>query len=241
MSKKININIPNGKLFANFLNKACMGDTGAIPEVLIEFRDGFATAHCTDVSGTRFSMCTVFIGEENDVEIEICVPEVSKIIKHLSTDNQYRLIVTDTLMAVTEKGKRGAIRARLIAINECSTALSATVTEEALELDKRIHIKLNCDSMTELHEYLVNTDCVCVIFTQERGRVYAMSPEIEKLGFKTVIGRSKEEFRSLVYAKPLTKMLDVLKEAPINIYILEDHPIVLEQEGNYWGIGEIKE
>ena len=50
----------------------------------------------------------------------------------------------------------------------------------------------------------------------------------------------EDEFKVATYAKPVSCILSTLKGAPISFYLQENSEIVLEQEGNYWGIGCIE-
>jgi hypothetical protein len=240
---KKTVMIENGKRVSDFLNKVSIN--GNIPEALLTIENGYISANSVDATETMFSMCTCFLGKQKkDIgKIEIGVPQLPTIIKHLSTEDPYRLILDEeaNMISITKKGK-GALRVVLIDTDGITTALSTDINEDSLELESRVHFELSGDKLEELQDYISLTTCHCLIFEIDHGRLFAMSPETGVVQFKLFMCRTKEaDLRIASYAKTVSDTLTMLKGTPVSFYLLKDKEIIMEQEGNYWGVLPIEE
>jgi hypothetical protein len=230
--------IENGKLFSQFLTKVSMN--GQIPEALFVLDDGHLSSNSIDVTMTMFSMCTFFIGSTGD-SLEVGIPQIATLAKHMDTDDQYKITVGEDKIAVTCKGKKGALRFRTIPKDDIATVLADDINEDSLNLDDRLHFELNGDKLEELLEYVSLTACSCIIFEIIKGKLYALSPETDTIQFRLYMCKTDEDdLRVATYAKPMSCILSILKGAPTSFYLSQDSEIVIEQEGNYWGIGCIE-
>lgn len=239
------INIENGKLFSDFLTKVTIGEQ--IPDVLLTLEDDQIHSNTCDASNTMFSMCSAFIGDNDLSEpLEVGIPEVPTLIKYLnSSDKSVRLTITDTQLSFIIAGKKGALKFRAIQPEDVSTALSESVDTDSLELDDRMTFTLTGDKLVEMSEYLSLTGCSCAIFSVQNGKLYAMSPEVDIVQFKQFICKTKKKVQTSAYfAGPLSAIFKILKGAPITFYLateqMEDNTLVIEQEGNYWGVGHVE-
>jgi len=239
----VTVIIENGKLFGEFLNKVSMNSQ--IPDALITIdNEGHVESNSIDSTLTMFSMCTCYVGETTNIKstISVGIPQINVLAKHLDSEDQHKLTIGNDRIAITRKGKKGALKFRTTPKDDIGTLLSEDVTEVSLELDDKIQFQLNGEKLEELLYFMSLTTCSCVIFEIDKGRLYAMSPDVDIIQFKLFMCKTDEdELRVAAYAKPLSCILSILKGAPVSFYLGEDSPVILEQEGNYWGVAKIDE
>lgn len=243
MGKPHTFIIENGKAFSNFLGKVSIG--GIIPEALIRIEENHVTSNSIDTSQTLLSMCSCYIGENKSTTvIEVGIPELMTVIKYLDDESPFKLTITDNIVAITKKGKRSALRLIHISPEDIGTALSPEVTEESMELKDRFHFELKGEVLDELQQHLALTNCSVIIFEAINDRLYAMSPETDKVQFKMRLCKTDgdTEVRVAFYATHMNKLLNQIKGAPVSFYIGNDYgEIIVEQEGNIWGICTVTE
>jgi len=233
---KYSFNVESGVGFATFLKKLTFA--GIISEVEIRAQGDCLAAACVDDPQLAFSMCYLPIDSEIEDEVPMRFGEIPKLLKYLSGDKRAFTITLDDeagTFKVIRQSRKGELIFSMLEVNQVPSVAGNLIDEDSLSNYQTVVV--GSDDIADLISYLDATECSCFITKITKKRLWVQSESGKSTGFSTKLNKLKSEtaYQNTYPSQRIKSVLALIGSSDITFYLAEDEPLIMEQDGNYWG------